>query len=160
MLNQVPFSRSLHRSLHQLKDPGEPLSHDAKRPMPTQSTCLYYCHDNEASKSVNVKGRMYQLSHPLFSGGIIHLPLPHSHPRNACSTSLNILMEAPTTCPHDNRRGVGERGERWMVKRAVDDGEGEGGAERRQIGGRNVKVDSRRDSRTHAGSKFPSADLR
>ena len=33
----------------------------AKRPTPTQSTCLYYCHGNEASKCVCVQIRFLEM---------------------------------------------------------------------------------------------------
>ncbi len=37
-----------------------------KRPTPTQSTCLYYYHDNEASKCVTIM--MEHISFPIFAG--------------------------------------------------------------------------------------------
>ena len=61
----------------------------AKRPTPTQSTCLYYDHDNEASKcagcsSVNTIAVFKDEKWPTPKDGM----------RNACSTACILLISS------------------------------------------------------------------
>ncbi len=54
LFNKRPKTRCYPLNIvgHRFWDKTPQETHMSKRPTPTQSTCLYYCHDNEASKCV------------------------------------------------------------------------------------------------------------